>query len=181
MADADNDSTNLDEKNIAQKKKFDIKQLSKKSWIIIGTVVFVLLLLAVIFFTPIKDKIFSPKVQVDSDENLSDEEKAKKAREVTYLPLPDTVVNLRNAKGRNTFLKASFVLQIHNDKEREHINYFIPVISDQFQTFLREMDVDDIQGAAGIERVRQELLIRINRVIAPFKVKEVLVREFLVQ
>ncbi|CAO5674268.1 MAG: hypothetical protein HEEMFOPI_00029 [Holosporales bacterium] len=160
----------------ADQKKLDIKNAAKKILIIVGSIIIVVI---GIFFSPIGSKFFKEKPT--TEDGLSDEDKAKKAREITYLPLPETIVNIKNPKGKNTFLKASFVLQIANEKEREHINYFIPLINDQFQTYLREMDVDDIQGAAGIERIRQELLIRINQVITPFKVKEVLVKEFLVQ
>ncbi|MBP9753238.1 MAG: flagellar basal body-associated FliL family protein [Proteobacteria bacterium] len=160
-------------KPLIKKGKFDVKRILKPL-IIIGSIVVVL---GGVFLSPIGSKLFNNK----SEEAISEEERAKKAREITYLPLPETVVNIKNPKGKNTFLKASFTLLISNEKEREHINYFVPLINDQFQTYLREMDVEDIQGAAGIERIRQELLIRINQVITPFKVKEVLVKEFLVQ
>ena len=43
------------------------------------------------------------------------------------------------------------------------------------------MNVVDIQGASGIERIRQELLIRINQLVKPHKILEILVKDFLVQ
>jgi flagellar FliL protein len=180
MAELENSETeqNQEPQPVVRKKKFAVGNISKKMWTIIGASFFVILAVG-IYFSPLGPKF---KSQSPSDEEgLSLEEKAKKAREITYLQLPDMVVNLKNSKGKNTFLKAIFTLQIANEKEREHINYFVPLITDQFQTFLREMDVEDIQGAAGIERIRQELLIRINQVITTFKVKEVLVKEFIVQ
>jgi len=56
-----------------------------------------------------------------------------------------------------------------------------PRFIDQFQMFLRELDLEDIRGAAGLQRVRQELLTRVNTITAPIKVRNVLFKEFLVQ
>lgn len=121
-----------------------------------------------------------PTAQVE-EEGGSSEDKDKKAKEKTFLPLPELIVNLKNAKGKNTILRATFVLYMANEKNREHVSHYIPLITDQFQTFLRELDVVDVQGSSGIERIRQELLSRINQIVAPIKVKEVLVKDFLVQ
>jgi len=41
--------------------------------------------------------------------------------------------------------------------------------------------VDDLRGSAGIYRLREELLARINIAVRPAKVKDVLFKEVLVQ
>ncbi|MEP7209510.1 MAG: flagellar basal body-associated FliL family protein [Alphaproteobacteria bacterium] len=52
---------------------------------------------------------------------------------------------------------------------------------DQFQSFLRELRVEDLNGSAGSYRLRLELLKRFNTVMAPAKIDAVLVEGILVQ
>jgi flagellar FliL protein len=46
---------------------------------------------------------------------------------------------------------------------------------------LRGLQVEDLQGSAGIYRLREELLARVNVVTEPVKVHDVLFKEILVQ
>ena len=52
---------------------------------------------------------------------------------------------------------------------------------DQFQGYLRELRMDDLKGSAGIARVKEELLRRVNVAAAPYKVRDVLLQEMIVQ
>ena len=56
-----------------------------------------------------------------------------------------------------------------------------PRIIDHFQVYLRELRVEDLRGSAGIYRLREELLARVNAAVKPTKVENVLFREVLVQ
>ena len=53
----------------------------------------------------------------------------------------------------------------------------MPKIIDNFQTYLRELRIDDLKGSAGMYRLREELLIRVNAGAAPIKIKDVLFKE----
>jgi flagellar FliL protein len=57
----------------------------------------------------------------------------------------------------------------------------MPRIIDNFQVYLRELRLDDLRGSAGIYRLREELLMRVNTAAQPVHVKDVLFREMLVQ
>ncbi len=52
---------------------------------------------------------------------------------------------------------------------------------DNFQVYLRELRIEDLKGSAGMYRLREELLTRVNAAIAPAKVHDVLFKEMLVQ
>ena len=56
----------------------------------------------------------------------------------------------------------------------------MPRLRDAFQSFLRELRVEDINGSAGSYRLRIELLKRFNIVMAPAKADAVLIESFLV-
>ena len=149
----------------------------KKLFIIFGVVVSSCALLGVLFFTSLFDLMMGD-VNPDSEKNAAE---VLKAKSVTYLPIPELTINLKKTSSRSRTLTASFVLALENENVRKNVNHFIPMIQDQFHTFLREMDVSDLEGMAGIERVSQEMLIRINRVVAPFSVKDVLVQKFYIR
>ena len=57
----------------------------------------------------------------------------------------------------------------------------IPRVIDNFQTYLRELRVDDLNGSAGLYRLREELLTRVNVAVQPAKVNAILFKEMLIQ
>ena len=57
----------------------------------------------------------------------------------------------------------------------------MPRIIDNFQVYLRELRVEDLQGSAGMLRLREELMMRVNNAVKPAKVNDVLFKEMLVQ
>jgi len=98
-----------------------------------------------------------------------------------FLEIPDLLVNLNAAGGPPRFLKLRIKLQLSNPKDLEALQAITPKVVDQFQTFLREMRVQDLRGSAGLYRLRQELLYRVNLAAQPIKVKDVLFQEMLIQ
>ena len=52
-------------------------------------------------------------------------------------------------------------------------------LRDLLQTFLRELRPEDLNGSQGDFRLRQEIMQRVNLVIAPAKVEAVLIEEML--
>ena len=52
---------------------------------------------------------------------------------------------------------------------------------DAFQTFLREMRPSDLEGSAGLYRLRDELTRRVNLAVSPNKINAVLFKEIIVQ
>ena len=57
----------------------------------------------------------------------------------------------------------------------------MPRIKDQFQAYLRELRVDDLKGSGGVLRMKEELLRRVNVAAAPYKVRDVLLKQMIVQ
>lgn len=97
-----------------------------------------------------------------------------------FFPLPDLIVNLSSNSG-SRFLKMKVQLEIEDATKLPEIEAVTPRVIDQFQTYLREMRVEDLRGSAGIYRLRQELLYRVNIAAHPVKVTDVLFQEMLIQ
>lgn len=97
-----------------------------------------------------------------------------------FYALPDLIVNLSSNTGAR-FLKMRVQLEIADETKLPEIEAVTPRVIDQFQTYLREMRVEDLRGSAGIYRLRQELLYRVNIAAHPVKVTDVLFQEMLIQ
>ncbi|MCV0427033.1 MAG: flagellar basal body-associated FliL family protein [Roseibium sp.] len=99
---------------------------------------------------------------------------------VVFYDLPEMTVNLAT-DGRTTYLKVRIALEVENRAMIEQIQPFLPRILDAFQIYLRELRPADLEGSAGLFRLKEELLRRINLSVYPAKVEGVLFKEILVQ
>ena len=98
-----------------------------------------------------------------------------------FLDLPDVLVNLQSQNNRSSYLKAKIVLEVEDQKLVEQIKPLMPRVMDAFQTYLREMRQSDLEGSAGLYRLRDELTKRVNLAVAPSKINAVLFKEIVVQ
>jgi len=101
--------------------------------------------------------------------------------DVTFVTLPELLVNIVGPEGRPAYLKLKLTLEAPDAAAVSALGEHVPRVSDQFNGFLRELRTDDLAGSAGAYRLRLELLRRVNLVIAPAQVNAVLIEEMLVQ
>lgn len=101
--------------------------------------------------------------------------------QVAYYDIPDLIVNIQSVDGSPIYLKLSLSLELYTVEEKAGIQALIPRIVDQFQGYLRELRADDLKGSAGIMRVKEELLRRTNVAAAPYRVRDVLLKEMIIQ
>ena len=101
--------------------------------------------------------------------------------QLAYYDVPDLIVNIQNSDGSPAYLKLAVALELYSDDEKAGLQALMPRILDQFQGYLRELRVDDIKGSAGIMRLKEEMLRRINVAAAPYRVRDVLLKEMIVQ
>lgn len=99
-----------------------------------------------------------------------------------FLPLPEMLVNLNSTdRRRPNYLKMSVALELQTAEDEARIQAMMPKIIDEMQVYLRELRVDDLRGSAGLHRLREEMTVRVNKVIAPARVNQVLFQQMLVQ
>lgn len=101
--------------------------------------------------------------------------------DVAYFDMPDLIVNIQTADGNAAYLKLGVSLELASAAEKAGLQALRPRIVDQFQAYLRELRVDDLKGSAGVLRLKEELLRRVNMAAAPYPVKDVLLKEMIVQ
>lgn len=99
---------------------------------------------------------------------------------VVFYTLPDIVVNMQTADGKSTFLKLKLTFELPDEDTAEALTPNLPRLQDMFQSFLRELRPEDLNGSQGTYQLRVELLRRVNLVAAPAKVNAVLIEEMLI-
>lgn len=105
----------------------------------------------------------------------------KEAKDLVYYELPEMLVNLSSDGRRTHFLKIKVSLELTDSSDVERVEAILPRIIDNFQVYLRELRIEDLQGSAGLYRLREELLTRVTLAAAPAEVSDVLFREMIVQ
>lgn len=98
-----------------------------------------------------------------------------------FLDIPDLIVNLNSSSKQPRFLKISIKLELENESDQKKMETVMPRVIDHFQTYLRELRIEDLKGSAGIYRLRLELLSRVNAAAPNIKVRDVLFQEILIQ
>jgi len=116
-----------------------------------------------------------------SEETAKAEAEAASKPQVIFVDLPEFVVNLNTGGDQSRYLRANVSLEVSSARDQAVIEENLPRVLDDFQIYLRELRVQDLSGSAGLERLKEELMRRLNRSVAPAQVKDVLFREMLVQ
>jgi flagellar FliL protein len=109
-------------------------------------------------------------------------EAAAHVKPPVFVDVPDMMVNLTGSPGeRVQYLRVKVVLELKEEKQVEEIKPTMPRVTDIFQTYLRELRPADLNGSAGLFRLKEELTRRVNNAVAPVKVSAVLFKEIVVQ
>jgi flagellar FliL protein len=99
-----------------------------------------------------------------------------------YVDVPELLVNLVGLPGeRVQYLKVKVVLEVKEEKQLEAIKPTMPRVTDIFQTYLRELRPSDLNGSAGLFRLKEELTRRVNAAVSPMQINAVLFKEIVVQ
>ena len=151
----------------------------KKLLIIVGAVVLLLIgAAAAVFFSGILD---SEETEKPAEKEGKEGAEAEMAKKTYFVDLDEMIVNLNTTERRQSLLKIKVSLEVAEQKDVAVVQELTPRVVDNFQTYLRELRLDDLRGSAGMYRLREELLTRINIAVEPAKVKAVLFKEMIVQ
>ena len=104
------------------------------------------------------------------------------AKPVVFVDMPEVMVNLSTTGAERTqYLRIKIVLELPDQKMIEQIQPIMPRVMDAFQTYLRELRPSDLDGSAGLYRLKEELTRRINTSTSPSRINAVLFKEIVVQ
>ena len=137
---------------------------------------------------PVIEMIVGPEDAAEGEEGGEEGEECEEGEEgdcasgrVVFYDLQELLVNLNTGGRKSSFLKIRISLELASARDKAKMDAIMPRVIDNFQTYLRELRIDDLKGSAGMYRLREELLVRVNAAAAPAKIKDVLFKEMLVQ
>lgn len=99
---------------------------------------------------------------------------------VTYFTLPDVVANIESPDGHASYLKLKLTFEVADEETVHLLQESMPRVNDILQGFMGELRPEDLSSSAGDYQLRLEILRRINLVLAPHKIKAVLIEEKLI-
>lgn len=117
----------------------------------------------------------------EGEEGVSENGEPVVATPGVYLDVPEMLVSLRSSGRKQQILKLRISLELLNAEDQPVIEAFMPKIVDNFQVFLRELRVEELEGSQGLYRVKEEMLARVNQAAHPVKVRDVLIGDMLIQ
>ena len=161
----------------------------KKKIIIIIGLVFLIIVggVAGAYFMGLLDPVIEMIVgpEDDTEGGGEDGEECEKVEggdcPAVFYDLQELLVNLNSGGRKSSFLKIRVSLELVSVRDKAKMDTIMPRVIDNFQTYLRELRIADLRGSAGMYRLREELLIRVNAAAAPAKIKDVLFKEMLIQ
>ncbi|MCB1557581.1 MAG: flagellar basal body-associated FliL family protein [Alphaproteobacteria bacterium] len=168
---------------------------SKNKMILMIAIPIVLLLAggAGLYFTGTLDKLLGKEEATTEEHGESDGEgehgeaagegehgEGGHSASTVFMKIPDLIVNLTST-GQPRYLRLSIQLELASEEDMKKVEMVMPRVIDQFQTYLRELRVEDLRGSKGIYRLQMELLARVNAAAYPVEVKDVLFQEILIQ
>jgi flagellar FliL protein len=95
-----------------------------------------------------------------------------------FYDMPEIVIRLDG--GHGPYLKLATVLDLAAEHSAEEVKAVEPRLLDTMQTYLIELKPEDIRGTAGMYRMRQELLRRVNDAL-PGSTRDVLFKTLILQ
>ncbi|KKC35502.1 flagellar basal body-associated protein FliL [Devosia epidermidihirudinis] len=117
-----------------------------------------------------------------AEHGVTDEAGAPVAGASTFIfNLPTMLVNLNNGGEGESFMKLTVALEVANESVMTEIQPRMAKVVDAFQVYLRELRKSDLEGSAGVYRLKEELLRRVNVAIYPSRIESILFKEILVQ
>ncbi len=114
-------------------------------------------------------------------EPAEEEGSEDEAHPPVFIELPKMQANLIMTGKKQPFMVTTLVLEVGSPEEQKLVEELQPRIENEIVTYLRSLRPEDVQGAAGLQRLREELLMRVKEAAKPAKLKDILFKEMLVQ
>lgn len=98
-----------------------------------------------------------------------------------FMNMPDITVNLNSNSRRPHFINLKLTLELAKQEDVAKIEAQMPRIIDAFNTYLREMRKEDLQGSAGLYRLEHEMMLRLQKTLTEGEITDILFREIIIQ
>lgn len=99
-----------------------------------------------------------------------------------FYDLKEFVVNLNTALGeRPALAKIKISLEVENGMDVPVLDKLVPRITDSLLGYVKELRPNEVDGAKGLYRLKEEMLMRVSDAVTPVKIRDVKFTQFEVQ
>lgn len=98
----------------------------------------------------------------------------------SYIEVPPMMINLRGGGAQAKFVKLRFII-VAADGKTDAVKARLPVVIDALQPFVRELRPDDLNGAAAVFRIKEEMMRRSTEALGKGMVRDVLIQDLIQQ
>jgi flagellar FliL protein len=121
------------------------------------------------------------KAAAHGEEAVEEEHAADPGAPPIFVELPEMTANLVSSGKKGAFLRTTLVLELGAPEDQASFEGVQPRVVNEIQTYLRSLRPEDLQGAEGMKRLRDELMLRVKDAAKPARVKDILFKQILVQ
>ncbi len=129
------------------------------------------------FYAVFSGMILAPDNHADEDVTVEDEPPGP-LPDVVFVPIPPIVVNIE-AKGGGRHLRFQAQLEVKRKAEDE-VTDLLPRIIDVLNSYLRAVDLAELEKRTALVRLRAQMLRRVQVVTGEGRVRDLLVMEFVI-
>ncbi|GAB6072301.1 flagellar basal body-associated FliL family protein [Venenivibrio stagnispumantis] len=165
---------------MAEEKEIQEGQEEKKgSKLKLLLIIVIALLIAAIVGFFVYTKFFHKEEEKSPSEKItkeikSVEEKGVEVEAGTY------IVNLAD-KDADRYIKVTIVLEVQDDKVKEEATQRMPQIKDTINTLLFTKTSTELKSPEGVEKLKEDIIRRVNAILPIGGVKNVYFTEFVIQ
>ena len=94
--------------------------------------------------------------------------------------LENFTVRLRNPDA-DRYVRVAFEVEVPAEKEKGELAAHVPQTRDTVISYLSDRTVDDMRGGEALERMKKELLQKLNEAVPTARIRAMYVTEFVVQ
>ena len=153
-------------------------QKLKKLLIFIAPIILLITAGTYFFFFVIKAPKIADIVETQQT-NTNTKEKAT-LTPTTYFDMDPITVGLIPSGAKREYLRLTLTIKLSNTQESNVLMNFMPAVKDSLVTFLRSLRSTDFNSSGSTIYLKEELTKRINKIVAPVVIKEVLFQEITV-
>lgn len=162
------------EESAADAPEGEAPKKSKKP-LLIGLVL-ALLLGGGAFYAIYSGMLLEPAGHTKADAGAKEEVAALELPQVSYVPVDPLIISL-GPRNDNSHLRFQASLEVEPRYEAE-VSSVLPRVIDVLNTYLRALDVRDIEDPSALVELRAQMLRRIQLVTGEGRVRDLLVIEF---
>lgn len=122
-----------------------------------------------------------PAKAAEAGDEAHEEETSDPGAPPVFVELPEMTANLIASGKKGAFLRTTLVLELGNPEDQATFEGVQPRVVNEIQTYLRSLRPEDLQGAEGVKRLRDELMLRVKDAAKPARIKDILFKQMLVQ